>query len=299
MKSKYVERLNTVVLISASLFSAGVLISSLFAFDALGGNNYETFRILYGLSFILLALARIPLGIFAIRKEPNKIVMIKNFVFSFIYVVMGVLLFAFGSDLVVAGVASAVYLLVAVANRICICFEKKKVSSIVINSILAGIGFMIAIGFFIQIYDFIAYSVFSLGTMMVISFFETIIFAFSKMKLKGIVKIIRKTYALEVLYALFILVFVFSAFFYLTEESMKTYGDALWYSFAVVTTIGFGDISVTSPVSRVLSVVLGLYGIIVVAVITSVIVNYYNEVKNKIDTDEIKEEPKEIEKKDE
>ena len=40
----------------------------------------------------------------------------------------------------------------------------------------------------------------------------------------------------------------------------------------------------TAP-GRILSVILGLYGIIVVAVITSVVVNFYNEMKSVDDDD--------------
>ena len=58
-----------------------------------------------------------------------------------------------------------------------------------------------------------------------------------------------------------------------------TYADALWYGFAIVTTIGFGDITATTRIGRIISVVLGAYGIIVVALITSIIVAYYGEMK--------------------
>lgn len=60
---------------------------------------------------------------------------------------------------------------------------------------------------------------------------------------------------------------------------IPTFGDALWYSFAVVTTIGFGDITAVTVPGRVISVILGLYGLIVVALITSIIVNFYTETK--------------------
>ena len=55
----------------------------------------------------------------------------------------------------------------------------------------------------------------------------------------------------------------------------------MWYCFAVVTTIGFGDFAAVTPFGRILTVVLGMYGIVVVAIMTSVIVNFYNEVSTK------------------
>ena len=54
----------------------------------------------------------------------------------------------------------------------------------------------------------------------------------------------------------------------------------------MVTTIGFGDYAATAVATRVLSVILGIYGIIVVALITSIIVNFYTEVKDHNEEEE-------------
>ena len=126
---------------------------------------------------------------------------------------------------------------------------------------------------------------------MLVSFADVLSLAFSKIQLRGLLRIIRKTYVFEILYGLFLLIVSFSFFFMINEENVVTIGDGLWYSFAIVTTIGFGDITVTDPISRILSVILGIYGIIVVASITSVIVNYYNETKTeeKVDKPQIEE----------
>lgn len=65
---------------------------------------------------------------------------------------------------------------------------------------------------------------------------------------------------------------------HLVEPDMATYIDALWYCFAVVTTIGFGDLVAVTLVGRAMTVVLGLYGILVVAIIPGVVVSYFTEV---------------------
>jgi hypothetical protein len=70
------------------------------------------------------------------------------------------------------------------------------------------------------------------------------------------------------------------------DPGIPSFEDALWYCFAIVTTIGFGDIAAATLPGRVISVVLGLYGIIVVALITSIIVNFYNETKDSGEADE-------------
>ena len=105
--------------------------------------------------------------------------------------------------------------------------------------------------------------------------------AFYRIKFAKLKKILRRTYVFEILLGLVSLIISFSFLFTIFEDI--SYGDALWYCFSVVTTIGFGDIVVESILSRILAVILGLYGLIVVAVITSVIVNFYNESKDTLD----------------
>ena len=94
---------------------------------------------------------------------------------------------------------------------------------------------------------------------------------------KRIWKIIRETKVIEEFVGLFILVFVFSYIFYRIEPTIETYGDGIWYSFALVTTTGFGDYVVVTPLGRILSIILGFYGIFIIAIVTSVIVNFYQQ----------------------
>ena len=114
--------------------------------------------------------------------------------------------------------------------------------------------------------------------------------AFSRIKMDVLRKIVRKTYAAEILFGLLMLMIAFSIVLPQFDAGVPSFEDALWYCFAVVTTIGFGDFtSVTLP-GRAISVVLGIYGIIVVALITSIIVNFYNETKDTEDPDETEDE---------
>ena len=65
--------------------------------------------------------------------------------------------------------------------------------------------------------------------------------------------------------------------FRVVEPGIDAYWDALWYCFTVASTVGFGDIVVTSRVSRALSVVLSLYSAVTLAIFTGVFVNYFNQ----------------------
>ena len=109
---------------------------------------------------------------------------------------------------------------------------------------------------------------------------------FSRVKMDALRKIVRKTYAAEILFGMLLLIIAFSIILPQLETGISSFGDALWYCFAIVTTIGFGDFTAVTLPGRAISVVLGLYGIIVVALITSIIVNFYNETKDSGEADE-------------
>ena len=114
-------------------------------------------------------------------------------------------------------------------------------------------------------------------------------YIFSRLNLRTLTRIIRKTYAAEIVFGLLLLIFSFSYLFTVFEENLTSYWDAVWYCFAIVTTIGFGDFTAVTLIGRILSVILGVYGIVVVALITSVIVNFYGEMKKGGSAAEIEE----------
>ena len=123
----------------------------------------------------------------------------------------------------------------------------------------------------------------------VVAFFQAMCVALYQLKFKILLKILISTFALEILVGLLIIVVCFSLVFTSVEPQMPDFATSLWYCFAVVTTIGFGDIVAVTPIGRILTVILGFYGLIVVAVITSIIVNLYNEMNGKHDQKELKE----------
>ena len=105
--------------------------------------------------------------------------------------------------------------------------------------------------------------------------------SFARINLKSLSNVARETYAAEIIGGLLLLIFAFSYILRFLEPNMESLKDGLWYCFAIVTTIGFGDITATTAIGRILSVILGMYGIVVVALITSVIVNYYGEMRRE------------------
>lgn len=132
-------------------------------------------------------------------------------------------------------------------------------------------------------------------SMAIVCFFQAMAIVFSGVKKSTVASIIKKTYAVEIIYGLVVLITITALALHSIEPNMSI-GDALWYCFALVTTIGFGDVTAVTITGRVLSVILGIYGIIVVALITSIIVNFYNETKK--DNPNIKSKDEQEERKD-
>ena len=96
--------------------------------------------------------------------------------------------------------------------------------------------------------------------------------------------ILHNTAADKVLASYLVFVFVAAALIWLFEPTITTYGGALWYCYAVISTAGFGDVVVTTFIPMLLSVVLTAYSLLVIAIVTGVVVNFYTqmiELKNK------------------
>lgn len=61
----------------------------------------------------------------------------------------------------------------------------------------------------------------------------------------------------------------------LFDPAIESYGDALWYCYAVISTAGFGDVVATTLLSKLCSVLLTVHAVLVIAIVTGVVVNYY------------------------
>lgn len=97
-------------------------------------------------------------------------------------------------------------------------------------------------------------------------------------RLKILHRILKRTRAYYIIGVFVLFVFAVSGVFYVVEPDITNYGDALWYSYVNLFTIGFGDIVPVQPISRILSVILTIYATIVIALITGVIVAFYQAV---------------------
>lgn len=84
----------------------------------------------------------------------------------------------------------------------------------------------------------------------------------------------------------FIIILIGSSFILVKfEPEISSIWDGIWYCFVSFTTIGFGDIVVVTAIGKIITFIVALYGIVLVAIITGVLVNYYQEI-NKIKMNE-------------
>lgn len=96
-------------------------------------------------------------------------------------------------------------------------------------------------------------------------------------KLRILKDVLKKTQAGKLI-LIFVAFFMADAFFImLAEPGIKTYRDALWYCYSVFSTAGFGDQVAVTPTGRILSILLTIITLLVVALVTGVIVAFYND----------------------
>ena len=242
----------------------------------------------FGLAFIMDGLGQLCLSF----KEEYKLMKIDRYVSAFVLVVLGLLNICLPGQKVMFPISGLIYFLVLLTHTGLTFVHKHNARQIVMLSLLVAINVALLVGSVIG-FDLRSVNIpiilFS-ALLSIIALGNILREAFAKIHMKALGEVFKKTFAGEILLGLAFLIVAFSFVFSIMEK--VSYGDALWYCFAIVTTIGFGDVVLVSPFCRFLSVILGIYGIIVVALITSVIINFYNEVKDshkKEDEDKTKE----------
>lgn len=89
--------------------------------------------------------------------------------------------------------------------------------------------------------------------------------------------ILRRTHTYPILFTYLIFLLADALVILLVEPDINTYGDALWYCYAVLSTAGFGDIVATTFIGKAASVLLTVYSLLVIAIVTGVVVNFHSQ----------------------
>ena len=279
--------------IASAILTTLILMFSTLTILEIYNNSYEEAPRYLIWIFFLVGLIKVVLFL----KDRSRINLIGCIVLLIFNITLGVIVLFAKTNPFLFSLTAGLYCLTIVLSRIFDIFQKPSPRNIVFNGLIILFAVAMGVGIFItpieeveQVQNVILTECVFIA---IVSFVEAASLAFAQLKVKVLFKIIVNTYSLEVLFGLLTMIVCFSLVFLIVEPAMATFPDALWYCFAVVTTIGFGDIVAVTAVGRILTVILGLYGLIVVAVITSIIVNFYNETSGKHDQKELKEIKKE------
>ena len=296
-KKKFVidpDILRIILIILGSIFSTLVLTFAVLAIMEIQKANLVTSSYYLLGIFVVLGLSRLV----TFLKEKTKTSLLR-FITLFVFdIVLGVILLFAKDNPYLYSLCGGLYCLTIIVSRIFKIIQNRSVRNIVFNAIIIAFAAVLAVALFIPYEgDHIEDIILIICLIVAISAFAEVLSNATQLKFTVLFKIIVRTFALEVILGLLTIMIAFSLVFMLYEESITNFADGLWYSFAVVTTIGFGDYVAVTPIGRILTTVLGFYGIIVVAVITSIIVNFYNETAGKQDAKEMKEIHEEEKKK--
>ncbi len=282
------DTIRIILIVIGSIFSTLVLAFSILAINEIQANHLDAASRYLLFIFIVLGLSRL-VTFFIERTKLSFIRFITLFIFN---AVLGIIVMFAKQNPYFYQLVGGLYCMTIIISRIFKLLQNHSKRSIILNSLIILAAILLAIGLFIsKDNDTVASPVTVLCTVIAISaFFEVISNATTHMRAKVLFKIIVRTYALEIILGLVTLMVGSSIILMIYEkDTIKSFWDGLYHCFATVTTIGFGDFPMVTPIGRAITVILGIYGIVVVAVITSIIVNFYNETTGKKDIDEFKE----------
>ena len=284
MSKTTIEKVKSIIFFVLNLVLSIITMSLIFTLTGHASNEDASNTSLF-LGFVILSV--IAYQAFLFIKYPNIKDRIRLIIISLIYTVAAI--FAFGAKdnyklfflsafMVVMAVASSQILRVFIHNK-----EKTKagiLTNVLVGLTLIGLGIAILVN--IKEKEALHITMVPGLLLLLISMKNIIMPSLKLSKVQIFVDILIKTHTIDVIICLFAMIITFSFLFPMFEkENITNYWDAMWYCFAVITTIGFGDFYAVTLVGRILTVVLGIYGIVVVAILTSVIVSYYGTISKK------------------
>lgn len=97
-------------------------------------------------------------------------------------------------------------------------------------------------------------------------------------KLRMLRNILHKTHSDQILASYILFIFADAFVIWIAEPGINRYLDALWYCYEVISTTGFGEFTAITLIGRICSVLLTIYSLIIIAIITGIVTNFYIQI---------------------
>ena len=88
--------------------------------------------------------------------------------------------------------------------------------------------------------------------------------------------VLRKTHTYKIIVAFFAVFFLIALIIWLNDPAVHTYRQSIYYCFMIASSVGNGDVIVSTTLARILTMFLSVYSLFAIAIVTGVVVSYYN-----------------------
>lgn len=95
-------------------------------------------------------------------------------------------------------------------------------------------------------------------------------------RLKVLKDVLKKTHTYKIVLAFLAFFFLIALIIWIDDPAIHTYRQSVYYCFMIASSVGNGDVIVSTQLARILTMVLSIYSLFALAIITGVVVSYYN-----------------------
>ena len=88
--------------------------------------------------------------------------------------------------------------------------------------------------------------------------------------------VLRKTHTYKIIVAFFAVFFLIALIIWLNDPAVHTYRQSIYYCFMIASSVGNGDVIVSTTLARILTMFLSVYSLFAIAIVTGEVVSYYN-----------------------
>ena len=88
--------------------------------------------------------------------------------------------------------------------------------------------------------------------------------------------VLRKTHTYKIIVAFFAVFFLIALIIWLNDPAVHTYRQSIYYCVMIASSVGNGDVIVSTTLARILTMFLSVYSLFAIAIVTGVVVSYYN-----------------------